>query len=140
VTPFVEPHVRDALGLNFNPTAINVREALLRSANISQPTFTMPQRIEEWFVNVANGVTGFATDAAIPETLDTLVGSLHAWMAPTVLAIIAPGINAPRCAARELPDKCKAEVRQQLPAFAARVLAQWNDGALHHDWLPDGQS
>ena len=133
----VGQRVRENLGLNFNPDAISVREAMLRSAAISPPAFNLPPRVEDWFVTLANLAGDLAPEpkpAAMQEVVEEAMRTLHAWMAPVVLAMISPHQQAPRCEATALPGECQAAVRRQLPTFLGRVLAQWRDGALRHEW------
>jgi hypothetical protein len=132
----LEIDVREALGLSYNPDPHVIMAALLRDGRVSSPPFSVLPRIEDWFGDLANALTGFTSEGApspsptaLNEVADRVVGSLHASLAPTVLAILAPASTV-RCAARDLPSHTKRQVKAELPAFCARVVARWSSGEL----------
>lgn len=127
----VDPQMRSALGLAYNPNPDVVRSAMLRAAGVQPPTVAVLARCDDWFVTLANGLASLlenpVSDVALSEVADSCAAAVHVSIAPAVLAIIAPQIIAPTCAAGALPAKCKEAIRQELPGFCTRVLAHCAD-------------
>lgn len=134
----VEYYARDKLGLSVNPDAASVTRAVVRSAGLRMPDYNLPQRVNEWFVQVANLLSDLESvdDARPPararsETVEAMWGSIHAWAAPAILAILAPDHAVPEATtAGDLLAWSKGEIKAQLPGLIDRVLSQWRDGAL----------
>lgn len=134
-TVHVAATARQALGLAYDPEPGAVMRALLRTAAIAPPLFSTLPRAEEWFGRVANALAAYPdsddawSDRALEEVADDLAAMVHVSLAPSILAILAPQSVLSQCAARELPQRAKAQIGVELPAFCARIIAAWRDGA-----------
>ena len=90
---YVDPTVRGHLGLSYNPDPTSVRGAVLRSANVDPPDLLDPSQGGGMVRQAADELGGLNLDptpVAIREVTDNLVGALHTYLAPAVLAVIAP--------------------------------------------------
>jgi hypothetical protein len=130
---FVEAESRRRLGLARDAASVTVMEALLLTAGTPTPAFSLPNPCLDWFVVMANELAGFAgssfSGSVTPqsEMVTELVGKARTWMAPVLLATIAPSTLVAQGPARELPAKCKTEVAAHLPPFCNRIIGRWRE-------------
>ena len=137
--------VRQAMGLEFDPDPLIVMNRLLRDANVPLPDFNVPPRALEWLAGTATMLAGLidtnpsSVEAVTRDSFGLRVDSLVPWLAPVVLAVVAPGVPIPSGKSGDLLKLCKAEIKLQLPKFGARVIRSWNTHALAHDPLPEAE-
>jgi hypothetical protein len=119
----------ERLGLVHGSDGRAVREAVLQKSGTPPPLFTVPPACDEWFIALAEELPdrGTLSAAGFEDIADSLAGKVHAWMAPIILAVIAPHVLVPSCPATQLLAQCKAEVKRLLPTFLARVASRLAD-------------